>query len=205
MGQTAGFAAGSCIGRQSPRVFLAVPLPRQLKDSIHAIQRHLQVKIADTRWVRSENLHLTVHFFGETEQEALEKIRVSVLSVKQCQRPFLVEVKRLGAFPNLHRPRTLWLDLEPKDQLRQLYRDFQRCLHQVGFVTKSGTYSPHVTIGRLRQRQPDLTDISKSVGQTPIGQLPVDRLVLFESRLHPGGAEHIPLLTANFDDEISKV
>jgi 2'-5' RNA ligase len=191
------------------RSFLAIPFPRRLKDSIGAIQRHLQTQIAGTRWVRCENLHLTVHFFGETNQEALEKIKVSVLSVKQCQRPFLVEVKRLGAFPNLHRPRTIWLDLEPKGQLRQLHRDFQRCLHQVGVVTKSGTYSPHVTIGRLRQRQqqrqPDLTELSNSVGQTPIGQLPVDRLVLFESRLHPDGAEHIPLLTVNFDDKISKV
>ena len=189
------------------RAFLAIPLPQQLKDSISVIQRHLQTQIADTRWVRPENLHLTVHFFGETKQEALEKIRVSVLSVKLCQWPFLVEVKRLGAFPNLHRPRTIWLDLEPKDQLRQLHRDFQRCLHQVGVVTKSGSYSPHVTIGRLRQRQrpPDLTDLSNTVGLEPIGQLPVDRLVLFESRLHPDGAEHIPLLTVNFDDEISKV
>jgi hypothetical protein len=50
-----------------------------------------------------------------------------------------------------------------------------------------------------------LTDLSNSVGLEPIGQLPVDRLVLFESRLHPEGAEHIPLLTVNFDDEIGKV
>jgi 2'-5' RNA ligase len=64
-----------------------------------------------------------------------------------------------------------------------------------------------VTIGRLRQRQrpPDLTDLSNAVGRAPIGQLPVDRLVLYESRLHPDGAEHIPLMTVNFNDEICKV
>lgn len=188
----------------SVRTFLAIPLPRQLKNSIGAVQRHLQTQIADTRWVRSENLHLTMHFFGETEQEALEKIRVSVLSVKQCQRPFLVEVKRLGAFPSLHRPRTLWLDLEPKDQLRQLHRDLRRCLHQVGIAAESRPYSPHLTIGRLRKRQPDLTDLSNAVGRATIGQLPVDRLVLYESRLHPDGAEHISLLTVIFNDEICK-
>jgi 2'-5' RNA ligase len=146
-----------------------------------------------------------LHFFGETKQEDLEKIRVSVLSVKQCQQPFLVEVKRLGAFPNLHRPRTLWLDLEPKDQLRKLHGDLRRCLHQVGIATESRPYSPHLTIGRLRQQKSDLTDLYNSVGQTLVGRLPVDKLVLFESRLHPGGAEHIPLLTVNFDDEISKL
>ena len=190
--------------RQSPRVFLAVPLPRQLKNSVSTIQKQLQTRIAGARWVRSENLHLTVHFFGETEQEALEKISVSVLSVKRCQRPFLVEVKRLGAFPNLHRPRILWLDLEPKDQLRQLHRDLRQCLHQVGITTESRPYTPHLTIGRLRQQTSDLTDLYKSVGQTLVGRMPVDKLVLFKSRLHPDGAEHIPLLTVNFDDKISE-
>ena len=189
----------------SVRTFLAIPLPRQLKASISAIQSHIQAQIAGVRWVRPENLHLTLHFFGKTGQEDLEKIRVSVLSVKQCQQPFLVEVKRLGAFPSLHRPRTLWLDLEPKDQLRQLHRDLRRFLHQVGIATEPQPYSPHLTIGRLRQQKPDLTDLYNSVGQTPVGQLPVDKLVLFESRLHPGGAEYIPLLTVNFDDEISKL
>ncbi len=192
-------------GRQSPRTFLAIPLPRQLKEAISAVQSHIQAQITGVRWIRSENLHLTLHFFGETKQEDLEKIRVSVLSVKQCQQPFLVEVKRLGAFPNLHRPRTLWLDLEPKDQLRKLHGDLRRCLHQVGIATESRPYSPHLTIGRLRQQKSDLTDLYNSVGQTLVGRLPVDKLVLFESRLHPGGAEHIPLLTVNFDDEISKL
>lgn len=187
------------------RAFLAVPLPQQLKEAISAIQSHMQAQITDARWIRSENLHLTLHFFGETEQEALEKIKVSVLSVKRRQRPFLIEVKGLGAFPNLHRPRILWLDLEPKDQLRRLHRDCYECLRQAGIATESRPYSPHLTIGRLRRQRPDLTDLYNSIGQTLVGQLPVDKLVLFESRLHPGGAEHIPLLTVNFDDKTSKL
>ncbi len=189
----------------SIRTFLAIPLPQQLKEAISAIQSHIQAQITGVRWIRSENLHLTLHFFGETKQEDLEKIRVSVLSVKRHQRPFMVEVKGLGAFPNLHRPRILWLDLEPKDQLKRLHRDCRKCLRREGIATESRPYSPHLTIGRLRQRKADLTNLFNSVGQTPIGQLPVDRLVLFESRLHPDGAEHIPLLTVNFDDEANKV
>ncbi len=186
------------------RSFLAIPLPQQLQKAISAIQRHLQAQITGARWVRPENLHLTLHFFGETEQETLEKIRVSMLSVRQHQRPFLVEVKGLGVFPNRHRPCIIWLDLEPKDQLRQLHRDCSGLLHQAGVATESRPYSPHLTIGRLRQQKSGLTDLFSSVGKTLVGRLPVDKLVLFESRLHPGGAEHIPLLTVNFDDEISK-
>lgn len=189
----------------SARVFLAVPLPPQIKASICAAQRNLQTQIPGVRWVRPENLHLTLHFFGETTQESLEKIKVSVLSVKHCQRPFMVEIKGLGAFPNRHRPRVLWFDLEPKGPLRQLHRDCQKFLRQAGVVSESRSYSPHLTIGRLRQSETDLTDICRSVGQRLVGQLPVDRLVLFESRLHSDGAEHIPLLTVTFDDKTSNM
>lgn len=182
------------------RVFLGIPLPRQLQGSINVIQRQLQTEIPAARWVDPKNLHLTLHFFGEIEQETLEKIRVSVLSVIGCNRPFQVEVKRLGAFPNQRRPRIIWLDLEPIDQLKQLHQDCSNLLHQAGVVTESRPYSPHLTIGRLRQPQPDLTDLFHSVGRRRIGTLPVDKLILYESRLLSSGAEHIPLFAVNLDE-----
>lgn len=200
MAQSDGFSAGAPDAQTLFRAFLAIPLPRHLKDSIGVVQRQLQTQIPYARWVPPKNLHLTLHFFGEIGQETLEKIRVSVLSVKGCTRPFLVEVKGLGAFPDQHRPRILWLDLEPKDQLRQLHLDCRKALLRAGVATESRSYSPHLTIGRLRQQKSDLTDLFSSLGQQRIGQLPIDKLVLFKSRLQPGGAEHIPLLTVSLDE-----
>ncbi len=182
------------------RAFLAIPLPQQLQDSISAVQRQLQTRIPDARWVRPKNLHLTLHFFGEIGEESLEKIKVSVLSVKGCRRPFIVAVKGLGAFPNRHRPRIIWLGLEPKDQLRQLHQECSQALHQAGVVTDTRPYSPHLTIGRLRQSKSDLTALFSTIEPKQVGQLPVDKLVLFASRSQPGGAEHIPLLTVNLDE-----
>jgi len=194
------FSAASADSQKLFRVFLAIPLPQQLKDSISALQRQLQTQIPYARWVPPKNLHLTLHFFGAIEQETLEKIRVSVLSVKGCKRPFLVEVKGLGAFPDRDRPRILWLDLEPKDQLRQLHQDCSKALRRAGVTTDSRPYAPHLTIGRLRQQKTDLTDLYSSIDQRRIGQWPINRLVLFKSRLQPGGAEHIPLLTVSLDE-----
>jgi 2'-5' RNA ligase len=186
---------------QSIRAFLAIPLPDPLRDSIAALQRDLRSQIPPASWTRPENLHLTLHFFGDISQEYLEKLKVSVLSVRDCQRPFSVTVNGLGAFPSRHRPRIIWLGLEPEDPLRQLYGNCMKFLLQAGLVTGPGSYTPHLTIGRLRRQKPDLTDLCNSVACSPLGQLPVDRLILYESRLHPGGAEHIPRLTVNLDDE----
>jgi len=99
MGQTDKFPTSLSDAQTLFRVFLAIPLPQQLKDSISAVQRQLQTQIPYARWTPPKNLHLTLHFFGEIGQETLEKIKVSVLSVKGCNRPFLVEVKGLGAVP----------------------------------------------------------------------------------------------------------
>ena len=185
----------------SVRAFLAIPLPWQLQESIRVIQTELQASIAEARWTRPKNLHLTLHFFGEIEQETLEKLKVSVLSVKGCQRPFQVEVKGLGAFPDPYRPRVIWLGLEPRGQIEQLHRATEQCLSQAGLTTDSRPYSPHLTIGRLLGGKLDLTELFSSMQQKTIAPLAVDRLILYESRLRPEGAQHIPLLTVNFDDE----
>lgn len=185
----------------SVRAFLAIPLPWQLQESIRVIQTELQAGIAEARWTRPENLHLTLHFFAKIEQETLEKLKVSVLSIKGFQRPFQVEVKGLGVFPNPHRPRVIWLGLEPRGQLKQLHRATGQCLRQAGVTIDSRPYSPHLTIGRLRGGKLDLPRLFSSMQQKTIAPLTVDRLVLYESRLRPEGAQHVPLLTVNFDDE----
>ena len=185
----------------SVRAFLAIPLPWQLQESIRVIQTELQAGIVEARWTRPENLHLTLHFFAKIEQETLEKLKVSVLSIKSFQRPFQVEVKGLGVFPNPHRPRVIWLGLEPQGQLKQLHRATGQCLREAGVTIDSRPYSPHLTIGRLRGGKLDLPRLFSSMQQKTIEPLTVDRLILYESRLRPEGAQHVPLLTVNFDDE----
>ena len=184
----------------SVRAFLAIPIPPQVKASIERLQKHLAAQIPDIRWTKPDNLHLTMHFFGDVSEETLEKIKVSMLSVKSCQQPFLVEVKGFGAYPSLRRPRVLWLGLQPEGQLRQLHEACRKSLAQAGVMTDSRPFSPHVTIGRLKQQKPDLTDLFQAVDNTLISQLSVDRLVLFESCLRPEGAKHSPLLMVRFDD-----
>lgn len=183
------------------RAFLAIPVSRQLQQAITSVQNELQASIAKARWTHHENLHLTLHFLGEIEQESLEKLKVSMLSVTGSQRPFKVEVKGLGVYPDSHRPRVIWLGLEPQRQLEQLHNTAGRCLRQAGLTTDSRPYSPHLTIGRLRGGKADLTGLVSSMQQKTFASLTVDKVVLYESRLRPEGAQHIPILTVNLDDK----
>jgi len=66
------------------RTFPSIPLPPQLKNSSSAIRGQLQPEMPDARWVHQKYLRPTLPLFGKTKQETLEKIWVSVLSVKCC-------------------------------------------------------------------------------------------------------------------------
>lgn len=184
------------------RTFLAVPLPPLLQDGIHALQGRLAGEIPGIRWTRPETVHLTLHFFGDTRSEDLEKIRVSMLSVNIRKGPFQVDVAGLGAFPDRHRPRVLWLGLSPEEPLRALGRACRDALERHGFATESRAFAPHLTIGRFRERGPDLGSLLDRYAGQRFGELPVERLVLYESRLRPAGAEHLPLFTVPLDGTI---
>lgn len=184
----------------SVRAFLAAPIPPQVKAAIGQLQKRLGTQSPDIRWTKPDNLHLTMHFFGDVSEETLEKIRVSMLSVKGCQRPFQVDIKGLGAFPSLQRPRVVWLGLAPTTRLRQLHHDIQQSLQDVGITPETRAYSPHLTIGRVRKEAVDLSEQSVTLSDTTMGHLLIDRMVLYESRLRPGGARHIPLSEVTLDD-----
>ena len=135
----------------SVRAFLAVPIPRPTQERIATLQEKLGGESKDIRWSRPGSLHLTLHFFGDIDQESLEKIKVSMLSVKRCHRPFRVGIEGVGAFPSLRRPRVIWLGLHPQAQLIQLHRDLQTYLQREGLSPdeRAKISSPSAKLNRL--------------------------------------------------------
>ena len=185
----------------SVRAFLAIALKQEIKNRLADLQSELRAKVDNVRWSNPENLHLTLHFFGDTSQENLEKIKASMLSVKRNLRPFKVSIRGLGGFPGLQRSRVVWLGLEPQAKLIRLHREIQYALQEVGLSPDTRLYSPHLTIGRARRASVDLSKVAVTLNDTTLGDLEINQITLYESRLKTGGAEHIPLLTVNFDEE----
>jgi 2'-5' RNA ligase len=176
------------------RGFLAIPVPQDVRPAIVALQSELAARGGNLRWAHPEMIHLTLHFFGRVTEENLEKIRASMLSVGLQKQPFQVAIQGLGVFPNRHRPRVLWLGLVPEEPLRALYTAWQEALRRNDMQPEAKPFTPHLTIGRFRQRSTELEKIlADPAGTSFHAVLPVERLVLYESRLTPGRAEHIPV------------
>lgn len=188
------------------RAFLAVPLPPLLQRQLAALQTELVGVLPGLRWVRPESAHLTLRFFAAASVDDLEKIRVSMLSVALRKAPFQIDLLGLGAFPDQRRPRVVWISLTPDEPVQALYRDCEDELQRQGIPREPRGFLPHLTIGRFRERGPDLSALLAKQGERLLGRLPVTQLVLYESHLRPDGPRHIPLFTAplkEWDDPLS--
>ncbi len=174
------------------RAFIAVPLPEEIREQVAALNRTLARQLPEVRWSHGENLHLTLKFFAAIEEESLEKIGEVMLSVGRFTPPFQVRLKGLGAFPSLARPRVFWLGIHQDEPLRHLHQDLEDRLERLGLARDPRPFAPHLTLGRPQG--------PLHGGRDPIGRrqpgldldLPVDQLILYQSRLRPGGAQHIP-------------
>lgn len=179
------------------RVFLAIPLPAPLHERLRALQRQLRRELPEVRWSNPETLHLTLRFFGEVDQESLEKIGDIMLSIGRLQPPFAVDLEGLGAFPAADRARVFWVGIRDRGELAALHDALERRLPDAGIPREQRPFSPHLTLGRHRGRGLAAGTVLARYRSLDLGPLAVRQLVLYESRLRPGGALHLPRREAN--------
>jgi len=183
------------------RSFLAVELPPHILSQIGKIQDRLRACRAQVRWVRVEQIHLTLKFFGNIEEKQIPEISSVVKEISARKSPFSVWVKGLGAFPTIRNPRVIWLGLHGwEENLSPLQREIETRLEALGFVPEERPYRPHLTIGRVKSLKDkgDLVDLIGKDRDVDLGPLVVDRIVLFRSDLRPTGPIYTPLTIREF-------
>ncbi len=176
------------------RVFLAVELSSTVRDRIAALQDEWKPRIQSARWVRPENLHLTLRFLGEVEPSVVAALAETLpQSVRGCQ-PFSFSLRGGGCFPNAKRPRVVWVGVDPvPDELYRLQRAAEDTVHQQGFGPEGRGFEPHLTIARFKtQKTPEksVAPVMKALEGRDFGETRVSEFVLFESRLSPRGASY---------------
>ena len=106
------------------------------------------------RWVRPAGIHLTLRFLGDAPAEQVAAVRAGLDQVAVQCAPFELHLKSLGCFPNLRRPRVIWVGLEdPEERLRELQRAVEEQVRSLGWELEERTFRPYLTLGRVRQRQ----------------------------------------------------
>lgn len=172
----------------SLRTFVALPFAETDLARLAALVESLRSEVLGLRWTRPEGLHVTLRFLGSSSPEALESLGRSLGRETAKARPSSVRVSRLGLFPDRGKARVLWLGVELPRPLVDLQEACEAAARAAGFAAEPRPFVPHVTLGRWREpaRRPELRPAD-------LGEMRVDRLVLFRSDQRGGGAVYTPL------------
>ncbi len=176
------------------RTFVAIEIPNNAKEQIAAVQSELKRHGDRVSWVKSTNIHLTLKFLGDVEESLIDSIGNKVQTAAEKSAPFSADIADVGAFPNLRRARVLWAGVNGGEiELRDLVRNLENELNDVGFPKEKRKFNPHLTIGRVKSPlSPHFMAWIKQL-EFNAGTLPGKEIVFMRSELKPTGAVYTPL------------
>jgi 2'-5' RNA ligase len=183
------------------RVFIAIPLPVDLKAKLVVLQQEFRSLALEAAWVREAGFHLTLKFLGEVDSTRIVSIVSCMVATAQHCRPFSLSLAGVGVFPHESNPRVLWVGVQDATgELRRTQRTLDAGLVQMGFPAETRPFNPHLTLARVKRvtRRGELLATLKAHYGTVLGQLDVDRMELVESHLHPSGARYSIVKAAPF-------
>jgi RNA 2',3'-cyclic 3'-phosphodiesterase len=183
------------------RVFIAIPLPVDLKAKLIALQQEFRSVGLEAAWVREAGFHLTLKFLGEVDPTQIGSIVSCMVATAQDCQPFSLSLAGVGAFPHESNPRVLWVGArDMTGDLRHVQRTLDARLVQVGFPAETRPFTPHLTLARVKRviRRRELLATLKAHRETALGQLDVGHMELIESQLNPTGARYSTVHAAPF-------
>lgn len=188
------------------RAFIAIELSPAARTALAQLQQRLKplVPPQSVRWTAPDNIHLTLHFLGDIPADGVSQTSSLLRAAAATCPPFALTLGDLGCFPNTRRPRIVWTGVSGQmETLLNLHRELGQRLKTIGFTPEARPYSPHLTIGRVKDGLPQrlLSQLGQVLEQTQpqIGQvaaLDVAEISLMQSDLKPAGPVYTQLAAA---------
>ncbi|MGV3585847.1 MAG: RNA 2',3'-cyclic phosphodiesterase [Adhaeribacter sp.] len=132
------------------RLFIAAPLPENALTALQTQQAHYAQD--SVRLVPAPNLHLTLHFLGETPEAALPTLSQTLENIAAELPAFTLTFKEIAPGPKLKSPRLIWARFYEHPAFTQLARIIQEKLNSPS--DHPGEYIPHITVARLKKDKP---------------------------------------------------
>lgn len=160
------------------RLFIAVPLPRELKERIGSIGR--EIGQDGIKLVEPSNMHLTLRFIGETDRG--DELREALRAVRFKR--FRCDAKGIGVFPNEDYIKVIWVGADSGGSMEALAKDVQHACR--GYGKDDERFSSHITLARVK-RKVELKAFLGRHREDELGSFQVERFELIKSELQPGG------------------
>ena len=176
------------------RTFIAIDLPPNVKAALADVAATLGGRVsrgalgtAAVRWVRPEQMHLTLRFLGDTPAGKLPALADALDTLAAGHAPFTLRLTDVGCFPNTRRPRVVWVGLGGEEQkLLAMVAALEAALRPLGWPAEDRPFRAHLTLGRVKDVQ-----AAQGIDWTttvPALTVPVAAVHLIESQLRPEGS-----------------
>lgn len=168
------------------RLFVAMDFPGRVTEELSNLCHGVQ----GARWTSPEQMHLTLKFIGEVEDELVGEIEYALEKVRGI--PLDLTVSGVGYFPPRKNPRVLWAGIPPSKELSRLQKSIESAIESAGVKCNNRRFHPHITLARLGERMPgsSLVPFLTSNSLFSTGTITIDMFHLYSSRLRPDGAIH---------------
>jgi 2'-5' RNA ligase len=192
------------------RTFVAIELDNQFMQALTTIQASLQQGEAKRagRWVRPEGIHLTLKFLGDVPSDKLEHIYQAISHACAASAPFSLTLETPGCFPNLRRPRVIWVGVrEASGELAALQQAVERELGRLGYRPEERGFTPHLTLARVREeaKRGEIEALSRLIAEAQTRDateadrpvMRVETVSVMKSDLQPSGAVYTEMFRAS--------
>ena len=165
------------------RLFVGFALPSALRTRLCG----LGGGVPGARWVRPENLHLSLRFIGDVEDGDADDVDAALRIV--AAPAFSLEPQGVGVFGKTSKARTLWAGIAPNPALRQLQAKVEAAVTSAGLAVETRRFSPHITLARLKRAPAGrIEQFIVDHAEFRAEPFPVEQFFLFSSMLSASGA-----------------
>jgi 2'-5' RNA ligase len=188
------------------RLFVALEIPPKVCEQLAMLIADLREAAGQSsgsgpRWVRPENLHLTLKFIGEVSAVSVAAI-CSTLAGVRASEPVALEFQALFFFPNDKKPQVLWAGIAGSAGLQALAASVERALEPIGIPREQRAFQPHLTLARFVPPGANAS-LRAAIGERAdrvFGSLHATEFHLIKSKLRASGAEYTTVQSFPFTE-----
>lgn len=172
------------------RAFIAINLPELIMEDIaQYIGECGKHQIDGINYVPAANIHITLKFLGDIEEDDAESISAELAGLKW--KPTRIKTEGIGGFPDLPGARILWIGLKSNPELVEIQSRIEDICRSFGIPPEEKSFKPHLTIARIKGKiGSKLLNFFKEFPRKTFGGFIPDGFHLFQSKLSPSGPSY---------------
>lgn len=131
------------------RIFIALLFEEEKKNIIYDILQEVRVISDKGDFTSLSNLHLTLVYIGNTDQDQLISIRNKLAQIRMHKFTYLTT--KIKYFKKSNNQKIVYLGVEKTNALLELFQQVSHKLNEIGYDFPTEKYTPHITLGRKVQ------------------------------------------------------